>query len=179
MTHILCWERKKLFQLLHCYFNSDWWLSKSMSKRNLVDFRFIQASGWHACCASWLTPLLQEVRASIGSVSWQNTSITEVYNRAGMSWQGNQTQPGWKYSRGEHNSHGNKRTELYSVSFWESCPGSSPSQQTWELLVQGFPWSHCYNNTRICPTGFVTPQHTKTHCKRLQAGLADTQTHLP
>lgn len=64
--------------------------------------------------------------------------------------------------------------------FWESCPGSSPSQQSWELLVQGFPHRHGYNNT--CPirlTGPVTLRHAKTHHIRPQPGWACTQAHLP
>lgn len=70
-----------------------------------------------------------------------------------------------KIQQREHNSHDNKRRELYSVSFWESCPGSSPSQQTWELLVQGFRRSHCYNNTHL-PDWLC---HTTAHQNPLQA----------
>lgn len=73
----------------------------------------------------------------------------------------------------EHNSRENKRTErFFCFLFWESCPGSSPSQQSWDLLVQGFPHCHGYNNTRpIRLTGPVTPRHAKTHRNRPQTGF--------
>lgn len=113
-------------------------------------------------------------------VLWRRSTTTEVHNRtdchngvATHNQEDTQTRLP-NPQRREHNSSENKGTELFfCVLFWESCPGSSPSQQSWELLVQGFPHSHGYNNTRpIRLTGPVTPRHTKTHRKPATNGLS-------
>lgn len=73
-----------------------------------------------------------------------------------------------------------KDRAFFCFLLWESCIGSSPSQQSWALLVQGFPHCHGYNNTRpIRLTGPVTPRHAKTHRNWPQTGSAYTQAHLP
>lgn len=167
---IFCAEKEKCFLIVILYLMFELWL---VVKQVIWGLAKLWAARY------MLLPLLQVVWASTGSVSWQNTLTAEVYNRAGMSWQGNQTQPGHENTAEGNTTVMPTKGQSFVLCHSESCPGSCPSQQTWELLVQGFPRSHYYNNTRICPTGFVTPWHTKTHCKRLQTGLADTQAHLP
>lgn len=65
-----------------------------------------------------------------------------------------------------------KQNDWVFLSVWESYPGSSPSQQSLKLLVQGFP--HHYTTTTTLSvhlTGPVTPQHTKTqHSLSLYSG---------
>lgn len=102
-------------------------------------------------------------------VFWQNRTTTEVYKRAGMSWQGNQIQQREQSSQ-----------QKDGASFRVVVRAARLSSQPADLRAAGTqrPWSHYNSNTRGCPTSVVTPQHTKTHCKQLQTGWL-TQAHLP
>lgn len=148
---------------------------------------FLLSTLWFKGCTSRVDTTVPGTGLCLCEVLWQRRTTPEVQNRTEChngtvtdNQEDTQTRLPNPQQR-EHNSHENKRTErFFCFLFWESCPSSSPSQQSWELLVQGFPHCHGYNNTRpIRLTGPVTPRHDKTHRNRPQTGSAYTQAHLP
>lgn len=150
-------------------------------------YYFWLSSLWFKGCTSWTDAAIPGSGLCLCEVLWQQSTTQEVQNRAEChngTFTDNQEDTQTRLpnpQQRERNSHENKGTRLFfCFLFWESCPGSSPSQQSWELLVQDFPHHHGYNNTRpIRLTGPVTPRHAKTHRIRPQTGWACTQAHLP